>query len=305
MHALFELVNQWFVSGPSLEAKRQKNKNKHAKKQKNTEVASPEPAPDTVEDPVDPSGLVADEQDEDVAFLSVTDAESVCGDSETETMHDNDDENEDNTRAVKKRRIEAEVPPVVQEVAAYIDITPPARTAKSKEATTTVGPFMFTVETPHNTFLQSIVSAASTNDNTFTTASINTAQLSWKFNVPANDRKKPLSTLVGYQALISSLRTRIEDTKSRAKDNTITLFMPPLLHQVSCVFHIWNGHMCLDLHYLQVHPHNGDEEELLSGPAGSSVREQQVRHYIIYFFPQLFLIFIIIGHHRAGICTYP
>jgi hypothetical protein len=53
---------------------------------------------------------------------------------------------------------------------------------------------------------------------------INQEQLFWKQQVPANDKKKPLTNEVGYKAMIAKLK---ELTK-KGKDTVITLSLPPL-----------------------------------------------------------------------------
>lgn len=156
-------------------------------------------------------------------------AAANCGSVDTSTTLEDDDENKDDDeeiRSNKKPKV------VLVEIAAYVNIVPPARTPKAKEVTVTCGPFLFTAETTYDIFLQGIVSCAS-NGQPHSTTSINQSQLYWKFNVPLNDKKKPLSTIIGYQALVSSVKTRLQDSKGKSKDNSITLTMPPLSKKVN------------------------------------------------------------------------
>jgi len=144
---------------------------------------------------IDKAGAVLSETDT-IAVAAAADA----GSDDTGTLVE-EDQADEIARPMKKQKV------ALVEIAAYVDIMPAAQTPKAKEVTVTCGPFLFTVETKHDAFLQGIVSCAMSKGQSHSISSINQSQLYWKFNVPVNDKKKPLLTVVGYQALISSMKT--------------------------------------------------------------------------------------------------
>ena len=121
---------------------------------------------------------------------------------EPETMSiagtDSNSEDDDDEPALKKAKN-------ISKITAYIDIITPSRSAKAKETAITWGPFFFTIETTHREFLSLVATAAAEKNTTAGIGSVNQSQLLWKLNVPANDKKKPLSNEQGYEALIVML----------------------------------------------------------------------------------------------------
>jgi len=211
-----------------MEAK--KRKKTPAKAKKGTKARKPRQLTEGIDEPVtapilqEPEGAeeVIGFEDEQrvVEGAPERDIVSIAGpDSDLEL------ETDDEEPAPKKMK----TPP---NITAYIDIVNPPRSTKSKETTVTRGPFFFTTETTHFEFLQLIASAA-TEKNIPIINSINQAQLLWKLNVPANDKKKLLTNEQGYQALIAILKNRV--TVEKSKDSSITVIMPPLLKNTSSV----------------------------------------------------------------------
>ena len=220
-------VRKWFVGTPATEAKKRKKaapkaRKKTAKAQKAAHVL---PAveelskliPATTSESQEDLGPVvegSEEHSRDLSDVSNPDAVSIVG-----TDDSDDSDGEPLPKKMKN----------FPRVTAYIDIVSPARSTKTKETTITHGPFFFTTETTHCEFLQLVATCASDSNHIFPVASINQGQLLWKLNVPANDKKKPLSNEQGYQALIAILTNWLME---KSKDSTITLIMPPLLKNV-------------------------------------------------------------------------
>jgi len=171
----------------------------------------------------------SEEVDEAEAMVSETDTAvvAVANDTSDDGTVVEGEEEEEVARPAKKQKVE------LVEIAAYVDIIPLPQTLKMKEAAVTCGPFLFTIETTHDAFLQGIILCPTSKGQPHSITSINQSQLYWKFNIPLNNKKKPLSTVVGYQALISSMKTQLQDAKGKSKDNSITLTMPPLSKKAS------------------------------------------------------------------------
>jgi len=150
-------------------------------------------------------------------------AEDLEGDQEAEADNSSDLDNDqpDEPPPSKKQRR----PEPLESLTAYIDIISPPRTQRTKETSEARGPFFFTTKTPHHEFLQSIANCAVDPNFTPLISSINQIRLQWKFNTPANDKKKLLSSESGYKALIVKLVSQIE----KGRDTTITIFLPPML----------------------------------------------------------------------------
>jgi hypothetical protein len=114
-----------------------------------------------------------------------------------------------------------------------------------------------------------------------TIGSINQNQLTWRQSVPASDKKKPLSNLDGYQAMISKLQTLLE----KGKDTTIILSSPPLARVAKnvCFSHAPLRPMFVDALCQPDDVAAGlggvgrEVEEFQEGPIGSAIREQKVR----------------------------
>jgi len=221
-------VNKWYVGTPEQEAKKQRKKRSKSFAPRFQDLSEGLPDDDEIQvdgidaqDPGDGPDEEIDKAETDTPVVAAANG----GSDDISTMIE--EEEEEVVRPAKKQKVAA------VEIAAYVDITPPSRNPKVKEVTVTCGPFLFTVETTHDAFLQGIVSCAMSKGQSHSITSVNQSQLYWKFNIPLNDKKKPLSTVVGYQALISSMKTRLQDAKGKSKDNGITLTMPPLSKKVS------------------------------------------------------------------------
>ena len=228
-------VQKWFVGTPATEAKKRKKAPAKARK-KGTKANAPSPISSTVTIVGDDlaGSVTTDSVVQDADFgeggMDLSGASDVgCLDAVSIAGSDAGlSEAEDDEPASKKTKI-------LPKITAYIDIISPARSAKVKETTITRGPFFFTTETTHQEFLRLLATCADDGNAVPNVVSINQAQLLWKLNVPANDKKKPLANGQGYQAMIGILTNRLTE---KSKDSTITLIMPPLLKNIRavCIF---------------------------------------------------------------------
>ena len=153
------------------------------------------------------------------------------GDQEVEATNPtniNDDQSDEPPPSKKQHW-----PEPLKSLTAYIDIISPPCTQKTKETSEARGPFFFTTKTPHHKFLQSIANCAVNLNFPPLISSINQSWLQWKLNMPANDKKKLLSSKSGYKALMFKLVSQIE----KGRDTTIMIFMPPMLKTCQDVSH--------------------------------------------------------------------
>ncbi|EDQ99206.1 uncharacterized protein LACBIDRAFT_316809 [Laccaria bicolor S238N-H82] len=227
---------KWFMATPELMQKKRKQKEKKDKKKVSkaalkTTNSTPLPSSSHVEEPAD--------------------------DLSTHSSDDDDDKQsteKENERPAKKTK-------TLTNITAYIEINRPPRTLKDKPEPLSRGPFFFTLSTPRIEFLQSLASCSVEGSYAPTIASINQEQLFWKQQVPANDKKKPLTNEVGYKAMIAKL----EELTKKGKDTTITLSLPPLSKVAAMPSDTTAGTRGVDL----------EREEFREGPLGSTIREQQ------------------------------
>jgi hypothetical protein len=194
---------KWFTLTPALEEKKRKEKARKDKRKASRLTLN------TTTDPK-------------------TTTSSTTNDISSDDTSDNEDqlaekENEPPTKKLKTR----------PKITAYIEIVTAPRTLKEKPTPLSRGPFFFNLDTTRIDFLQSLASCCVEGHYAPTITSINHHQLFWKLQVPANDRKRPLSTEDGFRALIDKLA----DLSQKKKDTTIILSLPPLTRvaaNVSC-----------------------------------------------------------------------
>jgi hypothetical protein len=162
-----------------------------------------------------------------------------------------------------------------------MDIITPPRTVKGKPTTDSRGPFFFTVDTTHEEFLQLVANCGVAANYALTISSINQSQLTWKQSVPASDKKKPLSSLDGYQAMITKLQVLLK----KGKDTTIVLSTPPLARVANNVHFthvllppcVLVDALCQPDDVAAGFGGVGREvEEFQEGPIGSAIQEQKV-----------------------------
>lgn len=162
-----------------------------------------------------------------------------AGKKSTERSDDHDTTDADELFSSENEDVDASTRPgkktkVPTKLTAYMDIISPPRTLKGKLTTNSRSPFFFTVETTHEEFLQLVANCGVAANYAPTIGSINQSQLTWKQSVPASDKKKPLSNLDSYQAMITKLQLLLE----KGKDTTIILSSPPLARVARNVCHI-------------------------------------------------------------------
>lgn len=192
-------VAKWFTATPELMQKKQKQKEKKDKKK---------------------ASKAASKTTTSTTLPSSSHVEDPANDSLTHSSDDDDDKQsteKENEHPAKKTK-------TLTNITAYIEINRPPRTLKDKPEPSSRGPFFFTLSTPRIEFLQFLASCSVEGSYAPTIASINQEQLFWKQQVPANDKKKPLTNEVGYKAMIAKL----EELTKKGKDTTITLSLPPL-----------------------------------------------------------------------------
>ncbi|KIJ97316.1 hypothetical protein K443DRAFT_9972 [Laccaria amethystina LaAM-08-1] len=183
-------LEKWFMATPELMQKKQKQKERKDKKKASkaalkTMTSTTLPTSSHVEDPADD--------------LSI---------------HSSDDN--DNKRSTKKEnKCPAKKMKTLTNITAYIEINCPLHTLKDK---------LEPSSTSHIEFLQSLASCSVEGSYAPTITLINQEQLFWKQQVPANDKKKPLTNEVGYKAMIAKLK----ELMKKGKDTMITLSLPPL-----------------------------------------------------------------------------
>ena len=118
-----------------------------------------------------------------------------------------DSESEDDNKPVITRpskRMKAQKSPTPSdtpeiEITAYVEVVSAPRTLKAKPTSVTHGPFFFTLNYTYFQFLSSIAACAAGAQGMPSVDAIDKTQLSWKLSVPANDRKKPLSTKMAFE----------------------------------------------------------------------------------------------------------
>ena len=192
-------VAKWFTATPEVMQKKRKQKEKKDKKKASkaaskTTNSTTLPSSSYVEEPADDSSTHSSDDD-----------------------HNNQSTEKENERPAKKTK-------TLTNITAYIKISHPPHTLKDKPEPSSRGPFFFTLSTPCIEFLQSLASCSIEGSYAPTITSINQEQLFWKQQVPANNKKKPLTNEVGYKAMIAKL----EELMKKGKDTTITLSLPPL-----------------------------------------------------------------------------
>ncbi|KIK04473.1 hypothetical protein K443DRAFT_57212, partial [Laccaria amethystina LaAM-08-1] len=223
---------KWFTLTPALEEKKRKEKARKDKRKASRLTLN------TMTDPK-------------------TATSSTTNDISSDDTSDNEDqlaekENEPPTKKLKTR----------PKITAYIEIVAAPRTLKEKPTPLSRGPFFFNLDTTRIDFLQSLASCCVEGHYAPTITSINHHQLFWKLQVPANDRKRPLSTEDGFRVLIDKLA----DLSQKKKDTTIILSLPPLTRVAANPADVVAGKRGVDL----------EREEFKEGPLGSTIREQQL-----------------------------
>ena len=153
--------------------------------------------------------------------------------SKSVTNDDNDSDDSNTAKATKKQKQDL----IDHKVTVYIHVqstAPPLRlaaTSKNKgkpppPAVSVKGPCFFRVQQSYDEFR-----AVLANELPCKLKHLPSDLVSWKYEKPANDAKKPLTTLSGYQALVMSLKEK------RAGHVIIVSMPPPKVEDVVCHSH--------------------------------------------------------------------
>ena len=172
-----------------------------------------------------------------LALKTMTDPMTATSSTTNEISSDDTSDNEDQL-AEKENEPPTKKLKTRPKITAYIEIITAPRTLREKPTPLSRGPFFFNLDTTRIEFLQSLASCCAEGHYAPTITSINHHQLFWKLQVPANDRKRPLSTEDGFHALIDKLA----DLSQKKKDTTIILSLPPLMRvaaNVSCYLFLY------------------------------------------------------------------
>ena len=142
----------------------------------------------------------------------------------TKTLFDDDSDDSIGDNGAKRQKQEV----VKQKVPVYIHIhvqslAPAAHQASSLRSKGKVdtapivirGPFFFQLDQSYNDFNGIIMK-----ELLCKLQLLSTAYVTWKYKKPANDPKKPLSSAIGYEAMVMSL-------KERKSNHVIVVSMPP------------------------------------------------------------------------------
>ncbi|KAF9470295.1 hypothetical protein BDN70DRAFT_889159 [Pholiota conissans] len=159
-----------------------------------------------------------DEKKEEKNISAVVETRSK---SKTDQELDGDS---DDASASKKKKLKQDTSEQIQRVTAYIHVQlptpkhPVSSRSKSKADAPPVsvrGPCFFTIDQTFNDFRAVIAKALPCKLKL-----LHSENVTWKYEKPANDTKKPLSSAVGYEAMIMSLA-------ERKVNHVIQVFMPP------------------------------------------------------------------------------
>ena len=119
-----------------------------------------------------------------------------------------------------------------QKITVYIHIWAPAPRTKSRakapESKEIIkGPCFFTVDQDYDAFKEVIAKSIPCKSKL-----LPVAQMQWRYEKPANDGRKPLSSLAGYEAMTTSLL-------ERKKDYVVLIMIPPPSKDEEVVFSLY------------------------------------------------------------------